>query len=402
MVFLTFDQLNSEQGTDTGNALRNAANAAANLVCDLYENYPKGLIPSLGDPTGIGDFTQGLADSLCRPRGKVPPPPSVPFNGGQCPNVTYAVTYTYSGEGVPNGGGTVFLVGPIGPPIVSQTSRDNLGPIFRGDISTGNGTFTAFSGLYASGFGEGPPPFAVTNVTRTGGFPDTCGDPKPVYPNPLPPPDAFDRPSPIGPPGAVVNIPVTLIPTLIRPDISFRPEINVNVGPINVNFNLGGVDINLNPTPTTPPQIPSTDPRPNPPSPVPPKSPQPGTAECDLDPVIELLEDIKDCACDTPKPILEQALGTTEGGCFTLPSGTVGVRVTGNFSVRVKTQVGSGTAPDVRFAGWIAFGTANSPGQRIPLDFPSATFFNPPDATTVCISINYGGTATLTALYREP
>lgn len=400
MAFLTFDQLNEQQGTDTGNALRNAANAAANLVCELYEQYPKGIIPQLGDPTGIGDFNQGLADSLCRPRGKEPGPPSVPFQGGQCPNVTYAVTYTYSGEGVPNGGGTVFLVGPIGPPIVRETNRDNLGPVFLGSIPNGGGVFNAFSNLYASGFGEGPPPFTITNVVRTGGFPDTCGNPAPVYPNPLPPPTAFDRPAPVGPPGAVVTVPVTLIPVLFRPDISFRPEFNVDVGGVSVNFNLGGVDININPPGGNGVRSPSVDPRPNPPTPIAPRSPQPGTPECNLGPVIDLLEDIKDCACEEDGNIVEVALGTTEGGCFTLPAKTVGVRVSGNFSVRVKTQVGSGTAPDVRFAGWIAFGTANSPGQRIPLDFASATFFNPPDASAVCVSINYGGTASLVALTR--
>ena len=43
---------------------------------------------------------------------------------------------------------------------------------------------------------------------------------------------------------------------------------------------------------------------------------------------------------------------------------------------RVRSQLGEGTAPDVFFVGWAAFGIGSRLGERIPLSFGANVFTN--------------------------
>lgn len=391
---ISYPTLNATQGTDTADYLLNKANAAADAVCSLYQNYPSGIIPSLGDPTGIGEFTDGLLRNLCGPRDKLPADPTRPFEGGQCACVTYNVTVTvdgplagtrtYSGLNGPisnvafeSSGGNQNLMITYGSPACGGVQKDNvLGPI--------GGSSSHVTGV---------------SIVRSNGSPDTCGSLPVKYPEVIVPPSVYSPNITIKGPGGNVSVPVTIIPTLIRPTVNFRPEINVKVGPINVNFNLGGVDFSVDNSGGVDITLPSGDSRPTPPPSVQPKDPR--YKECDLTDVKKLLNDIKACACKKNKVVKTQTYGPAKGRTVALPSGTAGVVVTSTPTSGVKYQVSEGNAPDVYYVGWASFGVRAPAGERIPLNFGSVGLEAPENAIAFSYSLVYDSQASLTVYYLE-
>jgi len=185
MVDLSYAALAGNLGLNTANPLVNAANAAGNLVCDLYEAYPTGIIPSIGN-TPISTITDGLLRSLCEPRDKRPPAQQQPFSGGQCPElyrVFYGVGSSGSTPGISQlnnvsgpirgivtragvaGGGVLDVWLLVGPP--------RPGADVTGEIRVG----TSF---------EPTPVYFIQSVEPNDGS-DQCGNPSPVYSPTLPP-----------------------------------------------------------------------------------------------------------------------------------------------------------------------------------------------------------------------
>lgn len=173
----------------------------------------------------VGRFSPGLGNLLydrinagrrlygCDPAGD-PEPPDPDFEGGQCQNVGYTVT-------ISNGINTASRSG-IGPVLgvcfgeTTPTNRSQWGVSFGGGSTPGNcqlsGTGTATIPISTQG------DTSIIDVGRNDGLPDDCGDPEPVYPEPI------DRP---------INIDITF-----QPD--FGPEVTVNIpfifSPITANF----------------------------------------------------------------------------------------------------------------------------------------------------------------------
>lgn len=390
----SFPELNSDQGTQTADYLRNSANAAADAVCNLYQQYPSGIIPSLGDPTGIGAFTDGLLNRLCGPRGKTPPPPSSPFNGGQCVCVNYLVQWTLNFPGEAPSNGQTTKTGPIGGIEKRRNPGATLDTIgFQyGAPECANG----FYGIITTGVDAS---VVINSVTRVDGNPDTCGSLPPTYPKVDVPPNVYSPTFNIGRPGGVVSVPVTIIPTLIKPSVEFRPEINVKVGPVNVNFNLGGVDLSIDNSGGVDITLPSGDSRPLPPSPTSPKEPRP--QPCDLTEVKKKLDEIKACACKKKKVLRNVVYGKAKGRTVSLPPDTQYCVLSGSPTSGVKYQVSEGTAPDIFYMGWASWGVGSAGGERIPLNFVSAGFESPKNATTFSYSLVYNSEASLTVYFLE-
>lgn len=394
MPDFTFAELNADQGTQTADYLRNTANAAANAVCGLYQQYPAGVIPSFGDPTGLGSFTDGLLNRLCSPRGQVPPSPSSPFSGGQCECVNYNVTYSYTGFGIPPGGGVQPLAGPIqGIKVNTLSSGSKQYVVVYG--ADGCGGVREFGVINSSLPGD----VKIDGVARIDGLPDNCGQLPPAYPPVQIPPSAFQPNITVGLPGGNVSIPVTIIPTVIRPSFEFRPEINVDVGGINVNFNLGGIDFTLDNSGGPSITLPPGDSRPVPPPSTPPKEPYP--KPCDLTEVQRKLDEIKKCACTKKKVLRNATYGAAEGRTVSVPPETKYAVVSGVASSGVKIQIAEGNAPDVYYMGWATWGLSAPGGERVPLNFQSVGLEAPERATTFSYSLSYGSTANLTIYYLE-
>lgn len=394
MVDFTFPELNSDTGTQTADTLRNAANAAANVVCSLYQNYPSGLIPSFGDPTGLGAFNDGLLKRLCSPRGQVPPPPVAPFSGGQCVCVQYRVGGTYSGFGIPNGTFDLFAQGPIGEIVNNKVDGgDNRYGFFSGAVGCGG---RVFNGVIQSAL-DGT--VTITSVVRFPAEPDTCGNPPVKYPTVTIPPSVFSPTVNVGLPGGVVSIPVTIIPTLIRPTVNFRPEINVDVGGINVNFNLGGVNFSLNTSGGSSITLPPGDTRPLPPPKIAPKDPL--SQACDLTEVNRKLDEIKACACAKKKLLKSVSYGAAKGRQVALPPDTQYAVVAATPTSGVKYQVSEGNSPDVYHVGSASFGVGATAGERVPLNYAVTGLEAPKRASSFAYSLVYNSLATLTIYYLE-
>jgi hypothetical protein len=193
---------------------------------------------------------------------------------------------------------------------------------------------------------------------------------------------------------------VVLIPTVFAPRLQFRPEFNVDVGGVNINFNLGGITFSLGGSRTAPIRLPGSDPRPLPPSPTSPRDPATNCSQPDFSEVLKLLEDIKDCACEEDKVVRSTAFAPATGLQAALPSGAFLVRLSISPGSNVKLQVGEQSAPDVLYLGWISFGSDGSFGERSNISFPSSVFPVPDGATSFAYSLNYKSIGTATVFSR--
>ncbi len=300
MADLTYAELAGQLTTDSADSLKNIAAAAANVVCGIYRDHPTGIIPSVGS-TPVSDVTTALLDRLCAPRGALPPPRTVPFNGGQCNCVRYRVFY----EVIVNGGAPSVNPFDCNGPVGTYRRVYSEGSIQLAEfgITHNNDACTAI--VRTGAIGNVLPSSSsirITNIERLDGQPDSCGNPPPEFPRSYPTTNNYNTNVAVSIGGIAINTPITIIPTTFSPEFNFRPEFNIDVGGIDVNFNLGGIDFNFNPTFNTPIRIPGDYPTTTPPPAVEPQEKVP--SECDLDPVIELLEDIKDCACEPEDMVL--------------------------------------------------------------------------------------------------
>jgi len=389
----------------------------ADTVCGIWENNA-GFLTSFPDPTGIGAFNTGVLDSLCRPRNRNPPPPIPPFQGGQCA-IDYTVSVTFgSSNGGPNdqpqtipvNGSTVYLGvrGPIG------------GTFFRGNpggdgyqggflVPPQSGALDGFFVVWTSStpdYDQYDGAFtAITGVVPSSGGPDVCGDPPPAFPFFLPPIGIFNIPFNlnVGP----LSLPVRFIFNRFnfRPQFNFNPQLVFEVGPFNFNFDLGGLQIGFNPNFNFPEQ-------PNPPA-LPPGSPDGGGSPDNVKPptredqeeIKDELDDIKECACDEPPdpPDILSAGFSGAGGVVTVGGKILYVTMTiTELGEGVRSQLGSGGAPDVFYLGWHSFGFSNSgnPGDRVPISFLSSTFLPPTESCgTFSWSLNFNSECAGTVFY---
>lgn len=396
----------------------NAAIAARNLYCTVYRNFPDWAASSFPSNPAV-QFRRGLSDRLCR---KFPQRPNAPtnndFSGGQC-NTTYTVripyTYTFVGFGGQQftQSGILNLGGFNGPILstVAQLQPSGSGvALVATVIGAGSGNSNTLSGPagirydYVGSF----------QVTRTDGNKDNCGDPvRPLPPASPSPDDLIDFPPIPDGNGGTRVVPVFLpIPVLIKPtiDVNVGP-FNIEIGPFDVNI-LPNADFNIDfdpsfPQPTLPPN--------QPPPPLPPGRPTAPTGgggggggscpDVDLGPVLDrleevdnnidslkpTLEEIKECACEPETEVLVTSIGSGSGGRFTLPDRTFVVRL--NITQPPssgKSQSSEGDAQDVIFAGWYAFGSGPSDGDRQPVSFGLNVFECPEWANRFSFSLNFG------------
>lgn len=208
-------------------------------MCDAYRSNPGWYT---GSPSALGRDVGRLAslamDSLCDDR-PLPPPMTVPFQGGQCSGIEYDVTFkrTNPSTGV-NSNFTRRLFGKLGG--MSQrrigTSISGL-PIVRYGFQSSI-TTTSPAGLDNDLSSGTPDQFKVdlVSIVRVGGGLDNCGNPPPS-----------DSPAPIGDSTSVnINLPdlrvspsaTVVVPVVIfKPEFNFRPDLSVD---FNIKFDMGG------------------------------------------------------------------------------------------------------------------------------------------------------------------
>lgn len=394
MADFTFPELNSNQGTDTADALRNRANAAANLLCSAYQNYPGALLPGTIDPLGVGAFTDGLLGGLCAPRGMLPPPPSAPFEGGQCEALYRLVTTRSNSDGV-----STFDVGTGFGKLTGYRVVKVQFPNGEADAAFVDQGVGTTSERLAINLANGQPDVdggkATFNFTpqRVDGGEDNCGSPSPVYPPVTPPPGAYDTNVPVGQPGNTVNVPVSIIPVIFPPGaIQFRPEFNVDVGGVNVNFDLGGVTFSIGKPAESQPKLPGTDPRQ--PS-IPPTQPRSPLAKCEPynDAALQCkVETLQEGLLNGGYDIVNGSTATAQSGKYVDQDGEfykVTVVVTER-PINLKIQPSTAPADDVWFVGWFAWLENDRPLLRQPLHFEAQSWFAPENVTGFVYQLNFG------------
>lgn len=394
MPDLTFPQLNEQQGTDTADTLRNIGNAAANIVCELWEAFPQSLIPSLADPLGSSAFMDGMMRNLCTPRGKTPAPPVPPFTGGQCD-----VLYNLNGTLTSDRGSEFFDVGNGFGKLTNlrtTSTQTPAGEVRNWVIDQGVGTPSVRLGVVLASSLLGPanpsPSYSFT-PTRVDGLPDNCGNPPPEYPRTIPPPEFYDRPAPVNIYNTPVTVPVVIIPVTFSPgSIVFRPEVNVDVGGVVVNIDLGGINFNVGKDAPQTPTIPGVDPRPIPPAPTSPNSP---LAKCEPydDSALQCrVESLQDGLLDGGFDIINGQTATAVSGSYLNTSGgffKVAMVITQR-PANLRIQSSDSPAPDVWYVGWFAWTKDGRPGLRQPLHFEEQSWLAPDDVDGFIYQLNRG------------
>lgn len=406
MVDFTYGDLATNTSTLSPDVLRNNANAAAELVCGIYEQYPTGILPSIGS-TPISELTDAMLRNLCRPRGQLPAPRQVPFSGGQCPCVNYNVDYSLTNSnGVTFSSGTT-MIGPVTSVAIEQTGFNGSGEVQVG-VRTRGGSAACGGPRVSTDLAGSTPPLTINSisVTRQDGQPDSCGSPAPQYTEPASQTN-FNTTVNISAGGVTVPVSVTFIPTLFAPVNIFRPELNVDVGGINVNFQLDGVRFSPTVNINSPITLPRVDPRP-----LPPAGRNQTEVDCpdlDLSGVFTRFDNIDDqldaiqaCACGPDQTIQTTQYGPANSRTISLPAQCIGVRViVTQQGVNLPGQFGNGGAPDVIFVGWCSFGNGSPAGLRVPINHETSFFFAPERATAFSYTTVYNSLARLEVVYLQ-
>lgn len=372
-------------GSGAATALDKVADIAADVVCGLYSGYA-GFMRGLDGGSANGLGADSLFESMCNPRPNFqpPPPPEEPgIPGGKCP-VPYTVTACYVENGTQKGVNVTTKYGPLGPyyrfggaggtSTLGFYSRSSDGTqLLRNDQFNGGNQQITQNGIAAR----------ILSAVRQDGQPDNCGSIAPSYQPRIPPSGDLAPIRPVPFPGGPINLPITVIPVLFRPEISFSPQINVDVGGIKVGFDLGGVTINLPPAgPEYPSLPPGGDPRPSPPTPDPASpslSDEIGDLVDYLSDLEEKIDELKECACDEDRkrPVLQTVFSSATGGTLVLPARTIAARIAiTSQPSNPKRESGNG-GDDVFYAGWAWWKQDAGLTTRQPLDALSKTYFKP-------------------------
>lgn len=238
-IRFTYEDLGSTLLPPVINTVLERAGLGLDSMCDMYRNSPFNAIPFAinAPPTRA---LRAAWDSLCGPRGQLPPPPIPRFTGGQCP-FDYILDFN---EGWTNPDGSVVpaipsgvQIGPFRGPInpVGMMSgdvwewRNSTDGKLLGSVVTINGTRRNFT-------------YSLTDILRVDGLPDDCGNPAPTY---FPQPTFIynDEITETYNDGSSLTIPLVYTPVTAIANVD--ASINVTIDGINFNFDAGGVTIDL-------------------------------------------------------------------------------------------------------------------------------------------------------------
>lgn len=386
-----------------------SAVAAGQFLCQLYKVNPNA-VNQAASLTGVNpDVRSFILDKMCRPQNLLPPPPVAPFQGGQCPLVGYEVRVSYkeaynfnelilerTQQASELFWGEIFSVNPAGSNLCVNGSLavkgfgwidvECRGYYFGQQVPRQKFRLAVKTDNAACIYGV-----ESVQITRIGGQNDICGNPPPSYPIVRSPVNNFSNTVNITNNVDVnLTVPIAIIPTVIAPiGVSVRPEFNVDVGGLNINFGADGVRIN-NKDPLPPGKDIGFDPRIDFPDYYDNSSVEiSGGGGCDLSPVLTKLDEIeaelKKC-CDRLAPFPEpstdeydvQLLHEGRGGIFNLPSRTFTVTVEITETPDFRKTIDPAFGERVLFCGWAWFHSQGGLCERLPLDADKKAF-KPPE-----------------------
>jgi hypothetical protein len=384
----TYAELRGGTGVESSNPLLNLVNAGRVAVCGLYNSAPyqffDGISEAAGDVTGISQGFRKFMDNMCSDR-PLPALPEVGAPGGRCPGTLYRVRFGVSANGSePVDEFQLDQRGPLGPvQLIRNSSLTAMGwAVGPGDV------FAPFYGALSGGPNL---PAATVNLWRVKRFsitplngPDNCGSNIPLDPPRISLPGDYDKDIVYRDRGVDTptrfRFPPISFPAL--PGVDINPNLTIDVGGININFDFRGARI-------LPIEI-------NAPinfgsggqgsyNPLPPKQGELDELKLLLsdrfDRVEDLLEDVKECACDVPPSLQTVPIASGVGSASLLINDPAKNRscvvVLVNSPTNARSQEG-GNAPDVLYAGWAWWSdTQGNLSERFPVDASRKIYDNP-------------------------
>lgn len=415
MVDITLQKMN-ESLESSGDFLSDMANGARRFVCKSYKKVPGALAGSpLDNP--VSQAFDGLLRTLCDPLPDSTPDSSEPVPGGQCEGRLYTINWRSkadaSADWVTGFGFSRYA--PIGGILLEQAGEDSLAIV----LISGGTTSPVPGTREIIGFVSGEPgnqgSAQLLSVVPLDGLPDNCGDVPPNYP--IVPADIGDVKGEegftIG--GRNFKLPIEISPVKVEVGVQFKPEINVNIGGIQVNLEFAGAKINISPTfnfnPVLPPALDPREPKPTPVlPPIPPDNAnrrildKVNEIDTDLERIEDLLREVKECACeDEPETsLVSYGLGLAASGDeFLIPQTRIVKLVLVDRPVNERRQEGL-SAPDVVYAGWGWYKYLGGMSERLPIDAAEKTFPVPEgiEPNRFCWTCQTGFTAQVTAYYE--
>lgn len=387
----------SEAGAGASSLLQGLASTIANNVCSLYQNAPRGFVGTNPVSDAVNAFNSGFWDDFCGrlPEPKLPQPPSIPFQGGQCCDTAYKVDYSYSLENK----STQAIRGPFSSSVFLALGRivsfaptgdptNLLSTVARCDGSTfeqNHGTLSTES--------ERVTDFSITGVVPyDGALLNNCENPEASYPpNAVPPPqnpgtypyvgnDGIERP---------VNFSIDFDPTINGPLVRLPDIPNLCVG-----FGFSGIEIDL-----------CTN------------KPGSGTGGdiSEIEDKIDALRDIldrleedskenlnKEDTDDNPPDQTDPENEPPDGGISKCVPNLRFVKVTlTNIPSNANVEVGQAGFDRIDDAGWLTFTKDGFffPPQRI--EFGGAIFEAPPGVECFTMQLRFGFTAVVTTVVKD-
>jgi hypothetical protein len=233
--------------------LAEIAQGAKTFACTLYKNQPGALVP-----TPFSDALHFVWDSFCDFPGApgLPPPPTKPFNGGQCRDFQYIVNYSINvnqgvvGQDVLVTDQKVLWGGFPGTFIDLSAFNANNNWLVQyfilSNSSAYNGSIASPVKLNLSGpqYYVTEPKLIINSVTRLDGRPDNCGElPKKFPDSPPPPPGGFTSP----PAPFVLNDTTNYNFTFnfTPPTLPPPPALIDKLPPIVINFNKADINFKI-------------------------------------------------------------------------------------------------------------------------------------------------------------
>lgn len=413
---------------------------AIDVACRFYAQHPataQALVSALPAPSPMEGF---IFPRMCR----MPPPPAAPaappFQGGQCCELYRVRCNVTSSSGTQS--------------ITFENQPGQIGSIFveYSDVDGVRGKAYYFmAGLRCSGVvpakifvasevRSDDLPFTTTatiaSVSRMDNQPDSCGNPLPVHPPGVVPPEDFDWDGVAPFPDGDRRVPVRIIPPQPQGDVIIRPEINIEAGDVIVNVTGEGITFgvrnpapNLPPNNNVPPGVPTgSNPPPNQPLFPPSSHPAPGGGgdpggggncpDVNLQPVLNAIAnvdaDLKTVGdnvillldCDRCKPeepeesaYQRQSFGVAQSRTIQLPPNSKYVElVVVERPSNAKVQF-SPSAQNVYYCGWQSFGHNAKADVRNPVHYEENIFLVPDGMTEFSYTLYAGFRAQLTAVF---
>lgn len=388
----------------TNNFLDDLAVEIKNFICGLWAKYPSYMNSPL---TALNDFDRAFMNAACAPQ-PPPAPPTVPFTGGQCCDLTYDVSCFYdlkrcfNNDTVSTDTSIKTVTGKILRLELRQCVNNasfrcvdliyedcaeveqfTIVTSFTQEIGSTNCFTTSPFDPQAGNIDPEASILEITNVAVSGGGADTCGDPPASYPDiiPVDPADLNITVNIDNRDGTMGQYDISLITVNNDIEASLRVPITVNVGGFiadvdigGISFNSGGGNIIFNPGGSLLPD--GTK------HPLPPGTTPPPPAAKEPEPNSEDYEEIEKTETDPKEEEVGNELKYVKVTLTSVPT-------------NVKNQFGDG-APDVIYAGWFEFRGDGYNFPRQPIHFYNCLFKAPEGANGYAYTLYQGITGKAT------